>query len=138
MHAQSKMSRKQRQRRGAAVIELAVCLPIIVLLTLATIEACSMLYLRQSLKIAAFEACRIGLVQGATSTNVQAQASLILNSRRVNGAATTTNPPDPRSIVRGDMFTVQVSANCNDNALLRGWFFEGKSMIETVAMVKDN
>ncbi len=43
---------QQRRRRGVAATEFAVCLPIIVLLVLGTIEACSLIFLKQTLAIA--------------------------------------------------------------------------------------
>ena len=44
----------RRGRRGVAAAELAVCLPIVVLMVIATIEACSALFLKQSLTVAAY------------------------------------------------------------------------------------
>lgn len=38
--------RKTARRRGAAVVEFAVCLPVIILVVLGSIEAASMLFLR--------------------------------------------------------------------------------------------
>ena len=58
------MSRRftKRRRRGAALIEFAVTLPLLVLILFATIEACSMVYLQQSLKIAAYVLLAAGLL----------------------------------------------------------------------------
>ena len=42
-------------RRGAAMIEFAVCMPIFFMITMGTIETCHMIYVRQSLKIASYE-----------------------------------------------------------------------------------
>src|SRR5262245_11435218 len=63
--------RARRGIRGVAAAELAVCLPIVVLLVLATIEACSALFLKQSLTVAAYEGVRTAIEEGATSANVQ-------------------------------------------------------------------
>lgn len=62
------------KRSGAAIIELAVCLPLLVLITLATIKACSMIFLKQTLIIAAFEGARIGMLPGSAALNVEAQS----------------------------------------------------------------
>ncbi|MEM9660354.1 MAG: TadE/TadG family type IV pilus assembly protein, partial [Planctomycetota bacterium] len=40
---------RRSTRCGLAVTELAVCLPVVVLLVLAMIEACTMIFLKQSL-----------------------------------------------------------------------------------------
>ena len=54
-----KRDRNTRGKRfGAAAVELAVCLPAIVLLILGSIEACTMVFVKQSLHIAAYEGVR--------------------------------------------------------------------------------
>ena len=49
-----------------------MCLPIIVLLVIGTIEACSMVFLKQSLAIAAYEGARTAIIPGATKAQVEA------------------------------------------------------------------
>lgn len=46
------------KRLGAAVTELAVLSPILVMVALATIDVCNFIHLRQQLNCIAFEACR--------------------------------------------------------------------------------
>ena len=69
----SLVTRTRRSRseshRGTALAEIAVCLPIIVLLAFASIEACTMIYLKQSLTIAAYEGGRTAVTPGATSAD---------------------------------------------------------------------
>ncbi len=130
--------RRKSLRRGAALVELAICLPLVVVITMGTIETCTMLYLKQSLKVAAFEGCRVGLIPSATSVNVSSQAGDILNSREVRNYTVTMSPPDPTGLRTGDILTVTVSANANANSVLRGWFFSGKTLRESVSLIKDN
>jgi Flp pilus assembly protein TadG len=130
-------SSKRRPRRGAALVELAICLPLIVLITLATIEANSMLYLKQGLKIAAFEGCRVGLVPNAISGNVEGQVAVILDGRRIVGYTIATSPADVSALNRGDFFRVTVSAACSSNSLFGSWFYAGQTFSEAVEMVKD-
>ncbi len=56
-----KQFRSQASRRAAAMIEFAICMPVFFLLAMGTIETCRMIYLRQSLKLAAYECARIEL-----------------------------------------------------------------------------
>ena len=51
-----------RDRGGAAVVELAVVLPVFVVILLGTIETCKMIFIQQSLEIAAYEAVRVAIV----------------------------------------------------------------------------
>lgn len=59
-------ARARHARSGAAMIELALFLPVFFMITMATVETCRVLYLRQSLTIAAYECARIGIVPGVT------------------------------------------------------------------------
>ncbi|MGD9632583.1 MAG: TadE/TadG family type IV pilus assembly protein, partial [Pirellulales bacterium] len=56
--ATSNSFRRRFDRRGAAAAELALCLPLIVFLLLASLEACSMIFLDHSLTIASYEGVR--------------------------------------------------------------------------------
>jgi hypothetical protein len=121
-------------RSGAAVIELAVCLPILVLITLATIEACAMIYLKQTLTIAAFEGARIGMLPGSAALNVEAQSQLILTDHRVASGSITMQPGDPSLLTEGDYFRVSVTAPCAPNSLIGGWFYAGRTFTESVVL----
>lgn len=66
-----------------AVAELAVCMPILVLVLFATIEACSMIHLKQTLRVTAYEGVRVGLIPSSTSTTVEDQCQLLLEDRNI-------------------------------------------------------
>jgi len=120
------------------VTEMAVCMPVLVLLVLATVEACTMLFLQQSLSIAAYEGVRVGLVPDAENINVQYQSELILQDREVKNATVTVTPTDiPGSLV-GTWIQVQVSAPFSDNSLVGGWLFNGRTLTATVEMMKEH
>lgn len=130
----SNVHRQQRRRRdGLAVVELAICLPILVLLLLSTIEACVMLQLKQNLSVTAYEGARIGILPGAQAAVVQQQCEMILDDRGIE-AYTVTMSPDPSVLVVGDMFMVTVSADCVSNSVVGGAFYQGNSISESVVM----
>jgi hypothetical protein len=115
------------------VVELAICLPILVLLLLSTVEACVMLQLKQNLSLTAYEGARIGILPGSNSENVEFQCQLLLDDRKIDGY-TIVMTPDPSVMDVGDMFTVTVSADCVVNSVLGGVFYQGKSLSESVVM----
>lgn len=125
--------RNERNPQGIAVVELAICLPILVLLLLATTEACVMLQLKQNLCVTAYEGARIGIMPGASSDNVQLQCEMLLNDRDIDGY-TITMTPEPNALVPGDMFTVTASADCVVNSVLGGVFYQGSTLSESVVM----
>lgn len=125
----------ERKRNGGAVVELAVCLPLLVLLTLGTIDACGLIFMKQSLKIAAYEASRVGLVSGASQENVQAQIDQILEPRNITDYTFTTEPADLASLVEGDFFRVIVSAPTSSNSLIGGSLFSANTFNESVEVM---
>lgn len=129
--------RRKQHKSGAAVVELALCLPVVLLLTFATVEACHFIHLKQSLKIAAFEGVRVGIVRGADASNVQAQCQLFLDSRGVNEYSLGFTPANPASIPEGDYFRVTVSAPCSSNSLFSGWFYDDVVFTEYVEMMAE-
>jgi len=125
------MMRQRREnranlRRGLAAVELAVCLPVMVLLTLAMIETCTMIFLKQSLAIAAYEGAHTGIAPNATSADVRSACNGILNDRGVQGATVTITPADIRTLDEGEYFQVEVAAPTDRNAVLPGRFFQGQ------------
>jgi hypothetical protein len=129
----SRSSRHQR-RRGVAVVELAVCLPVLVLILLATIEACVMLQLQQNAVITAYEGARIGILPGTDASAVQLQCEMLLDDRNISNYAIKMNPPDPATLNEGDLFTVTVEADCVANSVVGAAFFQNKTISESVVM----
>jgi Flp pilus assembly protein TadG len=140
-HAIIMILRKRRRRshatprKGVAAAELAVCLPVVVLLVLATIEACTMIFLKQSLTVASYEGVRTALVKDATSASVKAACEQVLTDRRVEGAVVTISPPNVAALNPGDRVAVTVEAPCSPNSSLPVMFYKGKNMESTSTMM---
>ena len=120
-------SRKNRDRDGATMVELAVILPIIVLILFSSIEFARMLMIRQALTNAAREGCRDAclatrlssadcedfirlqlrkVIADATSTDEEGVSDSCL---RVTITPSFTNGIDTRTTV-----TANVEVNCSD------------------------
>ena len=126
---------QSNRRFGLAIVELAVTLPVFVLILLGTIEATSMIFLEQSLRIAAYEGARIALVPGSDASNVEAGCKLILDARHVKGATVTITPNDFASQPYGTPITVRVTAGCAENSVISPWFYVDKSLDSDVTMM---
>ena len=137
MNRKSPAKRTDRAKRGVAVVELAICLPILALILLATIEACVMLQLQHNLAVTAYEGARIGIMPGADATVVQTQCEMLLDDRNVNSFTVTLTPSDPSAMNVGDALTVNVEADCDANTFLAAMFFEGRSLSESVVMLAE-
>jgi Flp pilus assembly protein TadG len=116
MNAQHPLTR--RKQRGAATVEFAICLPVLLLFSFSLIELCSMMFVKQSLTIAAYEAAHTAVQPSATSTDAIAVAEAILIQRRVQGAVITVSPENLQQLPQGQYFTVRVVAPANLNRLV--------------------
>ncbi len=125
------------RRRGVAASELAVCLPVIVLLVLAMIEACTMIFLKQSLTVAAYEGVRTSLQQDASAAEIQAACQGVLRDRRVQAARVTIRPADVASLAPGEYIEVTVSAPTDPNSVIPGSFLRGRTLSATATMMKE-
>ncbi len=124
-------------RRAAAAAELALTLPLIVFLLLASLEACSMIFLDHSLTIASYEGVRMGINYDATNSSVINRCNQIIEERDVAGAQITINPSNVANMNRGERLTVTVRAPCDNNAILPLWFYNGRTLSVATTMVKE-
>lgn len=125
------------RRHGVAATEFAVCLPIIVLLVLAMIESCTMIFLKQSLSIAAYEGVRTALTENAQAADVHQSCQQILSDRRVQSAVVTITPSNFDSLPVGTYIEVSVTAPADDNSVIPGNFFRGRTLTGQATMMKE-
>jgi hypothetical protein len=124
-------------RRGAAAAEMAICLPLMVMLVLGSIETCSMIYLRHSLTIASYEAARVAIDFDGTNTAVLERCQEILDAREVADADIDIEPADVEMVERGLPISITVSAPSDSNNILPPWFYGGKTLSHRMTMVKE-
>ena len=129
--------RRTMPRRAAAAAELAICLPLLVMLLLASLEACSMIFLDHSLTIASYEGVRVAINYDGTNSAVLARCNQIIDDRGVAGATVSINPGNVANVPRGQPIAITISAPCDSNAILPPWFYGGRTLSCTNTMVKE-
>ncbi|MEZ6126071.1 MAG: TadE/TadG family type IV pilus assembly protein [Planctomycetaceae bacterium] len=131
--------RKQRphRRKGVAAAEFAVSLPILLVLMIGTIEACSMIYLKQTLSVAAYESIRASVVPNSSVASVQDAANAILTSRGVSGSTVVVSPADYATQPAGSWITVTVSAPGSANSVITGWYYDNQTVSASATMMKE-
>ena len=124
-------------RRGVAAAELAVCLPVLVLLVLGMIEACTMIFLKQSLTVAAYEGVRTALAPHAVAANVRTTCNRILDDRRVEGGSITVEPANFELLPAGEYVRITVTAPAEGNSIIPPSFFRGRTLSASATMMKE-
>lgn len=128
---------KAETRRGLAAVEVAVCLPILLMITFGVVESCNLIYFKQSLTVAAYEGVRAAITSDAAIATVNDRSQQVLTDRRVTNATVSTTPVDPETAAYGEYVAVTVSADYSENAMLPGWFFGNRNVQATIRMMKE-
>jgi hypothetical protein len=128
---------RRSRRHGVAAVEFAVCLPVIMLLVFGMIESCSMIFLKQSLTVAAYEGVRTALEEQAVAADVRLTCEQILVDRQVQDGTIAIAPGDFELLPSGEYISITVSAPADSNSIIRGSFFSGRTLSATATMVKE-
>lgn len=128
---------RSQSRRGVAATEFAVCLPVLMLLLLGAIECCSMIFLKQALSVAAYEAAHTALLPDATAADARRTGQAMLADRNVNGGVIDFPAGDPAATAEGDYFEVRATASADANRVLPLSFFGGQQLSASAVFMKE-
>ena len=130
--------------RGAAAVEFAMVIPILLLLTFGTLEVCGVLFLKEKLVIAAHEGGRIAIKKTNTDAEVRQVILDYLESRDIDvdalGADAIAISPQTERTEELDPITITVTVPVAGNSILPGtvytWFGD-RSVSTSVVMYKE-
>ena len=128
---------RTRDRRGTAAVEFAVCLPMLLVILIGIIECCSMIYLKQSLSVAAYEGSRESVKAGSTTTAVRDACNRIITARGINGATVDITPATFETQPAQTWVTVRVSTTGGSNSVIAGWFYDTLTVDGQATMMKE-
>ncbi len=97
-------------RAGAAVVELAVLIPVLFTVAFGTLEVCNRMYLRQTASVAAYEGARLAARRTITQAQVESRCLDLLNGRRVVGGTVTITPGN------NGLATLPTGGNCKSKS----------------------
>lgn len=132
-------NRKSRQRRATATVEMAICFPVLVLLTIGTMDVCSMLFLKETVTMAAYEGARQGIGRNHSNMDCQGRIMEFLDERGVTYGSDycTISNPDFNNANTLENVTVTVTVPCAGNLIIPSAMFDGLTMSASVTMRKE-
>lgn len=136
MLQRTKCPRARGGRRGAALVELAICLPVLLLIVYGALEAAGMIFLRQALVQSAYEAVKIAAKSGNADAAREA-AMDVAEGRNIDQLNVVFTPSDPGSLQRGSLITVTVSAPGDQSSPLPLGLFRGLTVAAQAVMVRE-
>lgn len=125
------------RRRAVAAVELAVCLPAIVVLVFAAIESCSMIFITQALHSATYEGARVAIQRASTNTTVTTRTQEILDGHSIAGSTITLSPANVSTAAAGDLVSVTVRISCDANRISPSFVFGGRNIEIRTTMAKE-
>lgn len=127
----------ESRRRGAATVEFAVCMPVVILLVMGSVEAVSMIFLKQSLQTAAYEATRRAIRLDGSASEAVVAGQTILDARNIEQYEITFPLGQPEAAARGQSIAVEVSAPSAPNSPIAGRFVPNRDLTVRTTMVKE-
>ncbi len=115
-------SSRRQSRRGAATVELALCLPVLLVIAMGMIETSNVVFIQARLQAAAYESARLATrpvtsnAPAATSDQVVAYGKTLLSQLGVNGATITLTPSGLANLPPQALVTVSISAPWKQNS----------------------
>jgi Flp pilus assembly protein TadG len=110
-------------RRGTATVELALCLPLLLIFTLGMTEVCNLMHVRQRAITAAYDGARLATrpttssAQTATAAEVIARCQATLTQLNVRGATATLSPASLVNIAPETPITVTIQTPMAQNSI---------------------
>ncbi len=135
----SRIFRRARRRRGVATVEFAFVLPALVALTIGTIDICSMMFLKETAVLAAYEGARRGVGRGRTNADVGARVREFLDERGVEygGNVVDISSPGFGGADTLENVTVTVNVPASGNLLIPSEMFGDMTLSASVTMRKE-
>ncbi|MEM1067874.1 MAG: TadE family protein [Planctomycetota bacterium] len=132
--------RPENRRSGVATIEFAVVLPALLALTLGTMDLCSVMFLKESAVLAAYEGARRGVGRGRDNSDVVDRVEEFLDERNIAynaGDAITISSPGFGGADTLENVTVTVTLPTDGNLLIPSTLFGQLDISASVTMRKE-
>lgn len=126
-----------KARYGGALVEFAICLPVLMILLLGSMEATSAIFVKQSLATSAYEGIREAAKTGANTADAIASAERVLAARGIRGATVKLSPAEVYGVPRGSNVAIEVSASYAVNSPFFGHVLSDRTTTVRTVMSKE-
>lgn len=130
----------KRQRSGVAAVELALLAPILFALTIGTLDICSLIFLKETAVLAAYEGARRGVGRGRTNADATDRVLEFLDERNIDYSAAdvvSISSPGFDHAETLENVTVTVTVPTEGNLLIASQFLGELNVSASVTMRKE-
>jgi Flp pilus assembly protein TadG len=126
---------KPERRRGAAAVEFAMCVPVLILVLFGIIEFSRLVQIQHAVREAALEGARTGVTLDATVATTQSKATATLSSIGIINP-TITVTPNPLTYTATTV-SVTVSVDPSGNSWFMKFLAAGNPIQATVSLDRE-
>ena len=130
--------RRRKSRSAIATVELAICLPVLVLVVFGSIQATNLIFLQHAATAAAYEGILELAKSNSTNASVEARIQQVLDAREVSNATISILPAGTNiaETPPGTLLTIQVAADVNSNLSVSGFFVAPDSVTSSLVATR--
>lgn len=128
--------KRHENRSGIAIVEFAVCIPVILVIVFGMIEMANLIFTRQALKAASYEAALAVTNINGTQTNATAKANTVLTAYGIVGASVSYSPTVTAATASGTNVTVTITAPRSSNSVSPSFFFTNTNITCATVMTR--
>ncbi len=129
--------RPNQYRIGSATVELAVCLPVLVIIVMGSLSATSMIFMRSAAVQSAYETIKEAVRQDGDVAGALAQGRAVLEFRNLTADSITFEPANVAAQDRGTPVTVTVVTSATTNGLFSFGPFANQVVEVQATMLKE-
>jgi sensor histidine kinase regulating citrate/malate metabolism len=141
-YLRQRTGRRSPHRIGSATVELAIVLPVFMVMLFGSLEVCHRLFIRQSVVLAAYETARTASRQTATTAAVASKCAQLLQQSEIEGATVqirdiTRGVNHLDSVVTGDEIRIRISVPWGANSISRFVVSDQGSVVVDAVMLRE-
>lgn len=130
---------KRKTRRGAAVVEFALVVPVMLTLTFGLIEMSRISMYKEAVVQATREGARVGVRPTASAADVRARIDEEFEIMGITNASVTITPSTLEQAMPGDDVRVRITIPISDVSVVPGFFsFEGMDIVAETVMRRES
>jgi len=127
---------RKKRRRGAAAVEFAIVAPVFFLFVFGMVEYGRMVMVQQVLTNASREGARRAVLDGTTTSEVQATVNQYMELAGITGQTITVTPSPPSTAENGEPVTVEVSVPFSQVSWLGSPMFLGDTTLQARTVMR--
>ena len=127
--------RKFNERRGVTAVEMALTLPVLILLIFGAYELCRANMMKHTAEAATYEAARVAIIPGAQTAEVESVCRQVLATAGISRAVIEIDPPNLQT--PSDLISVTISVDYGENTTLAPFFMDNRVLVRRCELSRE-